>query len=110
VGGPLSAAVAAVLADGFRFWLGGVGTLVGVASVTLAGLIGVAVRWMALRRDGELRTAHLRPLAALTAILPFVPRLFLPAAIRYQLLGAAAVPIVLGTVIGVMIFGFLLLR
>src|SRR5437667_8115493 len=27
VGGPLSAAVAAVLADGFRFWLGGVRTV-----------------------------------------------------------------------------------
>src|SRR5437016_10925695 len=49
IGGPLSAVVAAVLADGFRFWLGGVGTLVGVANVTLAGVIGVAVRWMALR-------------------------------------------------------------
>jgi signal transduction histidine kinase/CheY-like chemotaxis protein/HPt (histidine-containing phosphotransfer) domain-containing protein len=110
IGGPLSAVVAAVLADGFRFWLGGVGALVGIVNVTLAGAIGVAVRWVALKRDGELRTAHLIPLAAFTAILPFIPRLFLPAPIRYQILGAAAVPLMLGTIIGVMIFGFLLLR
>jgi signal transduction histidine kinase len=110
IGGPLSAVVAAVLADGFRIWLGGVGMLVGIANVALAGAIGVGVRWVALKRDGELRTAHLVPLAALAAILPFIPRLFLPSPIRYQLLGAAAAPVAVGTVIGVMIFGFLLLR
>jgi signal transduction histidine kinase/CheY-like chemotaxis protein len=110
IGGPLSAAVAAVVADGFRFWLGGAGTLVGVANVTLAGVIGVAVRWMALRRDGELRTAHLLTLAAMASVLPFIPRLFLPLSVQYQILSLTAAPLTLGTVIGIMIFGFLLLR
>src|SRR5690242_11370349 len=74
IGGPVAAAVAAVVADTYRFWLGGAGTWVGVANVTLAGVLGVGVRWVALRRDGELRTAHLIPLAFLTAVVPFVPR------------------------------------
>src|SRR5262249_22816390 len=51
IGGPLSMAVAAVLADGCRVWLGGAGALVGVINLTLAGLIGVGVRWWGLRRD-----------------------------------------------------------
>ena len=110
IGGPLSAVVAAAVADGFRVWLGGVGMLIGVANVTLAGAIGVAVRWMGLRRDGELRVAHLLPLAALASILPFIPRLFLPADIQYQVLSLAAAPLTLGTVIGIMIFVYLLLR
>src|SRR5260370_31323949 len=110
IGGPLAAVVAAAVADGVRFWLGGVGMLVGVANVTLAGAIGVAVRWIARRRDGELRVPHLLPLAALASVLPFIPRLSLPAPVQYQLVSAAAGRLTLGSVIGIMIFGFLLLR
>ena len=110
IGGPLSALVAAVLADGFRIWLGGAGTLVGIANVTLSGAIGVAVRWVALRRDGELRTAHLLPLAVLVSALSFVPRLLLPSPIFYQLVNVTGLPLTVGTVVGIMVFGFLLLR
>ena len=110
IGGPVSAAVAAVVADTYRFWLGGAGTWVGVANVTLAGALGVGVRWAALRRDGELRTAHLVPLAILTALVPFVPRFFLPEAVRHQLFGLVAAPLAVGAVAGIMIFGFLMLR
>jgi signal transduction histidine kinase/CheY-like chemotaxis protein/HPt (histidine-containing phosphotransfer) domain-containing protein len=110
IGGPLSAAAAAVMADGVRFWLGGVGMWVGIANITLAGVIGVAVRWVALRSDGELRTSHLMLLAALASILPFIPRLFLPTPIEYEVLKITAAPLTLGTVIGIMTFGFLLLR
>jgi signal transduction histidine kinase/CheY-like chemotaxis protein/HPt (histidine-containing phosphotransfer) domain-containing protein len=110
IGGPLTAAVAAVLADGVRFWLGGAGALIGVVNVTLSGAIGVAVRWVALRRDRELRTAHLIPLAVLASVLPFIPRLFLPAPVQRQLFSSTALPLMVGTVIGIMIFGFLLLR
>ncbi len=110
IGGPIAAAVATVVADACRIWLGGVGTWVGVAHVTLAGATGAAVRWMALRRDGELRSAHLVPLALLTAALPFVPRLFLPASVQHQLFGLVAAPLAIGSIVGVTIFGFLLLR
>jgi signal transduction histidine kinase/CheY-like chemotaxis protein/HPt (histidine-containing phosphotransfer) domain-containing protein len=110
IGGPIAAAVAAVVADTYRFWLGGAGTWVGITNVTLAGLLGVVVRWVALRRDGELRTAHLLPLAILTALVPFVPRFFLPAPVRQQLFGLVAGPLAVGAVAGVMIFGFLMLR
>jgi len=110
IGGPVSAVLAAVLADGVRFWLGGLGTLVGVANVTLSGALGVAVRWAALRRDGELRAAHLLPLAVLAATLQFVPRLILRPPIEQDLLDATTAPLAVGTVAGIMIFGFLLLR
>src|SRR5579859_1821391 len=110
VGGPVTAAVATVIAVAYRIWLGGLGVWVGVANVSLAGAIGVGVRWMALQRDGELRTAHLLPLALLTAVLPFIPRLFLPASVQHQLFGQVAAPLAVGTIAGVTIFGFLLLR
>lgn len=110
IGGPLTAAVAAVVADAYRLWLGGAGAWVGVANVTIAGMLGVGARWAALRRDGELRGAHLLPLAALTALVPFLPRLFLPAQVQHQLFGSVAGPLAIGSVVGIMLFGFLMLR
>ena len=110
VGGPLAAAVATILAGAYRLSLGGLGTWVGVTNVALAGAIGVGVRWMALQRDGELRSVHLVPLGILTAVLPFVPRLFLPASVQHELYGLIAAPLAVGSVVGIMVFGFLLLR
>lgn len=43
-GGPLVAAVAALLAGGYRLWLGGVGVAVGLANVLLPVLFGLAYR------------------------------------------------------------------
>src|SRR5579883_694177 len=110
IGGPVALAVAAAMADAFRFWLGGVGALVGISTVTLSGIVGAGVRWWGLRRDGELREMHLVPLAVLASLIPFIPRLFLPFPIAMELIGAAGPPLTLGTVVGVLIFGFLLLR
>src|SRR5579872_2519577 len=110
IGGPITAAVATVIASAYRLWVGGLGMGVGIANVALAGAIGVGVRWMALQRDASLRTAHLLPLAILTAALPFVPRLFLPASLQHELFGLVAAPLAVGSIAGVMIFGFLLLR
>ncbi|MDD3763419.1 MAG: PAS domain S-box protein [Nevskiales bacterium] len=43
-GGPVTAAIAAVLASGYRVWIGGVGTAMGVGVIVTAGAIGLAVR------------------------------------------------------------------
>jgi signal transduction histidine kinase/CheY-like chemotaxis protein/HPt (histidine-containing phosphotransfer) domain-containing protein len=111
VGGPITAVVAAIISDTYRLWLGGAGAIVGAVNVVVAGAIGVGGRWIALRRDGELRPGHLLPLSIVAALVPNIARLvFLPSPLRFQVLEAIFLPITIGTIGGVVIFGFLLLR
>ena len=109
-GGPLSAAVALAVTGSYRVWLGGSTVLVGIANLALPGALGVAVRWIALRRDGALRTTHLVVLAVLATAVTFIPRHFLPEPIQSQVAAAAGIPLAMITLAGVMILGLLMLR
>ena len=44
-GGPGAALTAAVVAAGYRAWLGGLGSAAGVGTILTAGLLGMAVTW-----------------------------------------------------------------
>ena len=50
VGGPITAAISALLAGGFRLWIGGAGALVGTLVVLEASICGIAL-WYLRRRD-----------------------------------------------------------
>src|SRR2546425_1161099 len=49
-GGPGAALTAAMVAAGYRAWLGGLGSAAGVRTILTAGLLGMAVTWWWRRR------------------------------------------------------------
>jgi signal transduction histidine kinase/DNA-binding NarL/FixJ family response regulator len=109
-GGPVAAAVAMAVSGGYRVWLGGAAVLVGIANLALPSALGVAVRWVALRRGGALRAAHLGALAVLASIVTFIPRHWLPEPIQSEVAAEAGLPLALCTLAGVLVLGFLMLR
>ncbi len=90
--GAISAAVAATIASAYRAWIGGAGTIMGIAMILTASGLGLALR--ALHRNGYLqlnaRTLGLFGLVVHIASLSWI--LLLPAASRSQVLSEIALP------------------
>ncbi|WMC11463.1 EAL domain-containing protein [Oceanimonas pelagia] len=63
--GPVSGALAALVAGGFRLWLGGDGALTGTLNVWLALLLGLGFRHCVARGWLQLRISHLLPVVLL---------------------------------------------
>jgi PAS domain S-box-containing protein len=108
-GGPVVAAVTAMLAASYRFLLGGAGVGMGVAVIVMTSALGVAGYF--LRKSGRLKlgwtslylfgvVVHLSVLASMLA---------LPAAARGQVFGAIAAPMMLVFPVATVLFGLLLL-
>jgi|GEM_PF-2897702 len=92
-GGPAGAAAAMAPPMLYRLELGGAGVLPGVINIALAGMLGAAVRWFALRRAPCVGARHvivascLLPLASYAAF-PFFPTAELAWSV-FQNIGAA---------------------
>ncbi len=57
-GGPGAALTAAMVAAGYRAWLGGLGSAAGVGTILTAGLLGMAVTWWWRRREPRRPAPH----------------------------------------------------
>ncbi|MDP5290809.1 EAL domain-containing protein [Oceanimonas sp. CHS3-5] len=63
--GPVSGALAALLAGGFRFWLGGDGALTGTINIWLSLLLGLGFRHCVRQGWLQVRISHLLPVVLL---------------------------------------------
>ncbi len=54
-GGPVVATVAALICAGYRLWLGGAGAWVGIGSIALSAIMGVAFHYLRRRRIVRMR-------------------------------------------------------
>ena len=109
-GGPVTAAIAAVMAAGYRAWLGGVGVEPGVAVILGTAAIGVV--WYYLRRNYP---AIARPwglyLCGLLVHLWMICCMFLlPAALLAKVLASIALPVLLIYPFATLLVGLLFLQ
>lgn len=104
-GGPVCAAIAALVAAAFRVWIGGPGTAVGVSVIVAATAIGASA--YALRRSGRLRL-HAGSLLALGLVVHLTAILLmslLPAGLGAEVMQRLALPYVVLLSLSTLLFG-----
>lgn len=83
-GGPVSALISAMIAGGYRAWLGGAGMYVGIAVILMSALIGVAFYYYRKSVGGSLKALHLLGAGLLVHAIELLLFLSLPGGIGVQ--------------------------
>src|SRR5438477_5508698 len=110
-GGPGAALTAAVVAAGYRAWLGGLGGAAGVGTILTAGLLGMAVTWWWRRRQPRRPApAFLLLGVALDAIMLVWAAALPDRDLAPRVLSAAALPVGLFLPFGTLVLGMLLVH
>src|SRR5438445_459272 len=110
-GGPGAALTAAVVAAGYRAWLGGLGGAAGVGTILTAGLLGMAVTWWWRRRQPRRPApAFLLLGVALDAIMLVWAAALPDRDLAQRVLSAAALPVGLFLPCGTLVLGRLLVH
>lgn len=78
IGGPLVALISGLITSAYRFWLGGAGTLVGIAVITASSAIGVTFHYIRKRSGGYLGALPLLGFGFLVHIVMLAIFMFLP--------------------------------
>lgn len=78
IGGPLVALISGFITGAYRFWLGGAGTLVGIAVITASSAIGVTFHYIRKRSGGYLGALPLLGFGFLVHIVMLAIFMFLP--------------------------------
>ncbi|HUX63216.1 putative bifunctional diguanylate cyclase/phosphodiesterase [Sulfuricella sp.] len=78
IGGPLVALISGLITGAYRFWLGGAGTLVGIAVITASSAIGVTFHYIRKRSGGYLGALPLLGFGFLVHIVMLAIFMFLP--------------------------------
>ena len=94
-GGPVAATVAAVMAVGYRCWLGGVGATAGMAVIIGAAAIGVGGYYLRQCRPKVASIAGLYAFGLLVHLWMIGCMCFLPAAVAQVVLANIALPVLL---------------
>ena len=107
-GGIPSGAVAALIATGYRAWLGGPGVYMGVGTILTAAIMGIAFH--ALRRTGRVKldALTLAVFGLLVQALALGWTVTLPAGLREQVLSQVALPFLTVLPVISLLFGLLL--
>lgn len=107
-GGPLVAGIAAVIAAGYRIWLGGAGVWVGLINVALPVVLGLAYRHLHRRGHVAVSFWQLFLFGLLLHAGVVASLLLLPAPFVAPTLGQVALPMLLVLPTAVMLLGLLL--
>lgn len=107
-GGPLVAAVAALLAGAYRLWIGGLGAAVGVATVLLSVLFGLAYRHAVKRHWLRIGAWQLLIFGLLLHLAELGVLNFLPPAALTMSLAEVALPLLLVLPATTVLLGLLL--
>ncbi|WPL15404.1 Autoinducer 2 sensor kinase/phosphatase LuxQ [Thiorhodovibrio winogradskyi] len=91
-GGPISAAVAALIAGIYRLWLGGPGVYMGIGTLLTAAALGVGFRYLCQRLRWPINWVTLAPFGLGVHLLALTWVVVLPGAVRAQVLGRIALP------------------
>jgi diguanylate cyclase (GGDEF)-like protein/PAS domain S-box-containing protein len=91
-GGPVAAAVAALIAAAYRSWVGGAGAAMGVGTIVTAAILGSAFHLLRRRGKIEIDIWTLAALGLMTHVLAMAWTPVLPTALRAQVLSQVALP------------------
>ncbi|NBB90535.1 MAG: PAS domain S-box protein [Spirochaetes bacterium] len=95
LGGPVVAGLSAIVAGGFRIWLGGAGTGAGVATVVTSALLGTA-GWYLRRRDSRWEEAlRVWAIGVAVHVAMLLCQLLIPQMLYDELLTTVAAPVLL---------------
>ncbi|QOX77785.1 PAS domain-containing protein [Trichlorobacter lovleyi] len=94
-GGPVTAAVAAAMAAGYRYWLGGVGAPMGVAVIIGSGAIGVAGHYLRRSWPRTVSPVGFYLFGLLVHLWMIGCMSFLPAAVALVVLANITLPVLL---------------
>ncbi len=94
-GGPIAAAVAVVMAAGYRYWLGGVGAVMGVAVILGSAGIGIVGYYLRQSRSWVASPAGLYLFGLLVHLWMIGCTVLLPAAVIAKTVATITVPVLL---------------
>jgi len=94
-GGPVVAAVAALMCGGFRYALGGIGMVAGVLSVIEAAGLGVVYYYLRRRSNVFMRPAALWAFGLLVTLLMLGSQLLLPRGLGWRVVDSIAIPVLI---------------
>ncbi len=93
-GGPIAGAIAAGIAAGYRLWLGGAGTIVGVCVILEAAGIGIAYHYLRRRRPRWVTPWHLLGFGILVHLVMLALLLRLPGGVSRDVFRQIAGPVI----------------
>ena len=107
-GGPLTAAVAALLAAGYRLSIGGGGALTGVGVIMTSAGLGVAYYYLRLRRPRAFNPLGLLGFGFLVHLFMLLWMFTLPGDLPFKVLNRITMPVILIFPAGTLLLGLLL--
>ncbi len=107
-GGPLPAAVAALLASGYRLAMGGGGALTGVGVIITSAVLGTAYYYLRLNRPRTFNLPGLLGFGFLVHLFMLLWVLTLPGDLAFKALHRITLPVLLILPVGTLLLGLLL--
>ena len=107
-GGPLVAAIAAVIAGGYRLFLGGAGVYVGVAVVIASACMGLGYRYCVQKGWAKIKVSHLLLFGLLVHLVVILLFTQLPVGVAAGVMSTVAIPLVLTFTPATALLGMLL--
>lgn len=108
-GGPIPAAIAALLAGAYRLALGGTGTLTGMGVIVTSAALGAGYHcWLSRRQVRSIKISDLLVLGYAVHIAMLLWMLTLPSSVRWETLQAIAIPVLTIYPAGEVVVGLLL--
>ncbi|GEM_PF-1356214 len=92
-GGPITAAISAVISGAYRIYLGGAGTTMGVSVITTSALIGVGYHYLRERYPSSVRTGFLYLFGLVVHINMLILTATLPSSISKEVLQTIALAV-----------------
>ena len=109
-GGPIAALISTAIAASVRWYMGGVGVMMGVITVVSSSLYGLLVYWWLKRHDKTPGWIFLYLFGLIVNATVLVWTVFLPEAIRKQVFEGIALPILLLYPVATVFFGMIIIN
>ncbi len=107
-GGPITAAIAAVIPIGYRLGMGGSGTLMGVSVTLSSAALGVGYYYFRIRKPHRLKPLYLLAFGLAVHGVMLLCTLMLPADVYLAMLSEIAIPVMTIFPLGTLLLGTLL--
>lgn len=94
-GGPITAGLAAIVCGAYRLWIGGAGTLVGLAVIVESAALGVAWHYLSRRRPELMGNVPLLGFGFLVHLVMVGMMMLLPSGMRWDVIEKISMPVLL---------------
>lgn len=109
-GGPITAAISAIICGFYRYYLGGTGTIMGISLILSSALLGVIYYYIRRKYSKATQIGYLFLFGLVVHINMLVIILTLPSSISYDVLKSIAIPVIVIYPIGSFLMCWLLIQ